>query len=182
MVHLFREALAEADVAEAIELSRDLRVGRRDLDAFDAEVRMPRAQGHRHAALAAAGVEHAPRTHAVDLALQLLELGIARASIDQLARLAADEHADPLLEELQAHPPAQPAILLLLRGDVRLAGVQVREPRANARRQLGVPRIGMARLRGLDDLERAVDVLAIELETRGLDDGVDVVRIHVGLS
>src|SRR5580765_4698939 len=76
---------------------------------------MPCAQRHRHAALAAAGIEHAPGTHALDLALQLLEFGIARAPIDQLARLAADQHADPLLEELQAHPPAQPAILLLLR-------------------------------------------------------------------
>ncbi len=143
---------------------------------------MPCAQRHRHAALAAAGVEHAPGTHALDLALQLLEFGIARAPIDQLARLAADQHADPLLEELQAHPPAQPAILLLLRGHVRLARIQVREPGANARRQLGVSRVGVARLRGLDDLERAIDVLAVELEARGLDDGVDVVRIHVELS
>src|SRR5262249_15767085 len=74
--------------------------------------------------------------------------------------------------------PAQPAMLLLLRGHVRLARREVREPGTNARGQLGVLRIGMTGLRGLDDLERAVDVLAIELETRGLDDGVDVVRVH----
>ena len=51
-----------------------------------------------------------------------------------------------------------------------------------AGRQLGIPRIGTRRLRGLDDLERAVDILAIELEAGRLDDGVDVVRIHVSLS
>jgi hypothetical protein len=39
----------------------------------------------------------------------------------------------------------------------------VREPRADARRELRVARIGMLRSRGLDDLERAVDVLAVEL-------------------
>ena len=56
------------------------------------------------------------------------------------------------------------------------------EPGPNAGRQLGIPRVGTRRLRGLDDLERAVDILAIELEAGRLDDGVDVVRIHVSLS
>src|SRR5262245_22574984 len=163
-MHLLREALPEADVREAIELTGDLRVGRRDLDAFDAEIRMARAQRHGHAALAAAGVEHAPRTHAIHLALELLELGVARTPPDELLRLPADEHADALLEELEPHPPPQSAILLLLRGHVGLARLQVREPGANARRQLGVAGLGMRHLRGLDDLERAVDVLAIELE------------------
>jgi hypothetical protein len=40
----------------------------------------------------------------------------------------------------------------------------------------------MLGLRGLDNLERAVDVLAIELEANRLDDGVDVARIHLPLS
>src|ERR1700752_3566157 len=102
---------------------------------------------HGHAALAAAGVEHASRPHAVDLALELLEFGIARAALDQLLRLAPDEHADPLLEELEPHAPAQPAVLLLLRGHVPVARIQMREPRADTRGQLGVARIGMLRPR-----------------------------------
>src|SRR4029450_3791789 len=118
---LFGESLPEGDVAEAVQLSGDLRVGRRDLDALDSQIRMARPDRHRPAALAAAGVEHASRPHAVDFPLQLLELGVAGAPVDELLRLAADEHADALFEELEPHPPAQPAILLLLRGHVRLA-------------------------------------------------------------
>src|SRR5262249_9700264 len=181
-MHLLREAVPEADVREAVELARDLRVGGRDLDALDPDIGMARAQRHGHAALAAAGVEHAPRTHAVHLALELLELGVAPAPIDELLRLSADEHADALLEELEPAPPAQAALLLFPRRHVGLARLEVSEPGKNARRQLRVPGIGMRRLRGLDDLERAVDVLAIELEAGRLGDRVDVVRIHVTLS
>ena len=139
---------------------------------------MPRAQRHRDAALAAAGVEHAPRPQRGDLPLQLLELRVSRPALDQLARLASDEHADPLLEELQPRLPAQAAVLLLLRVDERLARLQVRQPGADARRLLRVARVGIRRLGSLDDLERAVDVLAIELEPDRLNDGVDVARIH----
>ena len=122
------------------------------------------------------------RVDALDFPFQLLELGVARAPLDQLARLATDEHADPLLEELESHAPAQPTILLLLRGHVRFARFQVSEPRPDSRGQLGIVRIGVFRARRLDDLERAVNVLAIELEADRLDDGVDVTRIHVRLS
>src|SRR5207249_6729988 len=94
-------ARAEVDDLESVELPRDPDVRRRHLDALDAHVGVAGAQRHRHAPLAASGVERAPRPHAGDLALELLEFGITPASPDHLARLPAEEDPDPPLEELQ---------------------------------------------------------------------------------
>jgi hypothetical protein len=107
---------------------------------------------------------------------------VARAPLDELARLAPDEHAKPLFQELQPRLPAEARVLRLLRLHVGFARFEMGEPRTDARRLLGIARIGMGRVRGLDDLERAVDVLAIELEANRLDDGVDIAGIHEPLS
>src|SRR5262245_5759029 len=53
----------------------------------------------------------------------------------------------------------------------------MREPRADARGLGGVARIGMGVLSGLHHLERAVDVLAVELEADGLDDRLGIPRV-----
>ena len=178
VVHLLGEALAKADVRKPVELPRDPDVRRRDLDALHAYVGMAGAQRHRDAPLAAPGVEHAPRAHAGDLALELAELGVAPAPLDHFARLPAEEDADPPLEELQPDLPAEPLVLRLLGRDVRLAALEVREPRPDPRRLLGVAEVGMDGVRALGQLESGVDVLPIELEADRLDDGVDVVRVH----
>src|SRR5215467_2939842 len=108
------------------------------------------------------------------LALELLELRIAAAPLDHLAGLLAGEHAQLLLQELETHLPAQAPVLLLLRGHVGLAALQVAEPGADARGLLDVAGMRALGLGGLQDVERAVDVLAEELEAHGLDHAVHV--------
>src|SRR5262252_10435262 len=125
---------------------------------------MPRAQGHSHPALAATRIQHALRLDRRHLALELLELRIAAASLDHLAGLLAGEHAQLLLQELESHFPAQPPVLLLLRGHVGLAALQVAEPGTDARGLLDVTGMRALGLGGLQDVERAVNVLAEELE------------------
>jgi hypothetical protein len=135
---------------------------------------MAGAQGHGHPTLAASRVEHPARPHRLHLALELLELRVATAPLDHLARLLPREHAQALLEELEPHLPAQALVLLLLRRHIGLAALQVPEPRANARHLLRVARLGSRGIRGLQDLQRPVDVLAIQLESHGLDHAVHV--------
>ena len=145
---LLGQALAEGRRLPAVELPGDPDVREGNLDAVHRELRVARAEGHRHAALAAAGVEHASRLHGLDLALELLELRVAAAPLDHLAGLLPGQHADPLLQELEPCLPAQPLVLLLLGKDVGLAALQVAEPRADTRRLLGVTRIGARGVRG----------------------------------
>jgi hypothetical protein len=68
-------------------------------------------------------------------------------------------------------------VLLVLGADVGLAARQVREPRADAGGLLGVARIRVRGVGGLDHLEGAVDVLAVELEAHRLQDRVVVLRV-----
>src|SRR5437867_13267963 len=89
-------------------------------------------------------------------ALPILELGIAPASPDHLARLSTEEDPDPPLEELQPDLPAEPLVLRLLGRDVGLAALEVREPRSDPRRLLGVAGIGMDGVSALGQLEGAV--------------------------
>ena len=127
-VHLFGQALAEGHVRVAVELAGDRHVGGGDLHALHGRGRIAGGDGHGHRALAAAGVQHAGGIHGGDLALQLLELGIAPAALHHLARLASERHADALLEQLEPGAPAQAAVLRLLGADVGVAAVQMREP------------------------------------------------------
>src|SRR5207249_8504565 len=125
-------------------------------------------------ALAAARVQRALRLVRLPRALALLELRVAPAALDHLPRLLSREHAQALLDELEPHLPPEALVLLLLGGDVGLAACEVAQPRADARGQLRVAGVGATGLRGLEHLEPAVDVLAIELEAHGLDHPVDV--------
>src|SRR5204862_4652892 len=137
-VDLFGEALAEGDVCEPVEAERDPDVRRRNLDALHAHIGVAGAQRHRDASFAAAGIEDAPRAYVGHLALERPELGVARATLDHLARLLAEEDADSPLEKLQPDPPPEPLVLRLLGRDVRLPALQVGEPRPDPRRLLGV--------------------------------------------
>ena len=157
-----------------VELLGDLDVGEGHLDAVDGQLRVPGAEGHGHAPLAAARVEHAARLDGLHLALELLELRIAAAPLDHLAGLLPREHAEPLLEQLESRLPAQPLVLLLLRGDIGFSALEVSEPRANAGTLLGVAGIGARGIRRFQDLQRAVDVLAVELEAHRLDHAVHI--------
>src|SRR5215813_2682224 len=109
---LFRQALTKCRGRPAIEPPGDLHVRRRDLDAVHGELRVPRTERHGHPAFAATCIEHALWLDRRHLALELLELRIAAAPLDHLARLPAREHAQLLLQELEPHLPAQSPILL----------------------------------------------------------------------
>src|SRR5262249_6536653 len=128
--------------------------------------------------------EHAPRRDRGDLTLERHELRVTTAPLHHLARLAPEQDSDAPFEQLEACAPAQSTILRFLRGEVRLAAVEVAQPAMDFRGLLGVSRIGMRGVCGLHQLERAADVLAEELQTHRLQRGVDVPRIggltHVG--
>src|SRR5215467_2939843 len=113
-------------------------------------------------------------------AVKLLELRIAAAPLDHLAGLLAGEHAQLLLQELETHLPAQAPVLLLLRGHVGLAAGQMAQPGSDARGLLHVARMRAGGLGGIQDLEGAVDVLAVELEAHRLDHAVHVSGIERG--
>src|SRR3989442_3672240 len=99
-------------------------------------------------------------------------------SPDLLGGLRAGGDPDPPLEELQPAPPAEPPVLRLLGRDIGFAALEVREPRPDPRRLLGVAGVGMGGVSALGQLEGAVDVLPIELEADRLEDRVDVPRVH----
>src|SRR5882724_5476261 len=177
-VHFLGEALAEGGRRPPVELLGDLDVGEGHLDAVDGQLRVPGAERHGHPPLATARVEHAARLDGLHLALELLELRVTATPLDHLARLLPREHTEPLLEQLEPHFPAQALVLLLLRGDIRLAAFQMPEPRADARALLGVAGLGARGMRRLQDLERAVDVFAVELESHRLDHAVHIAGIE----
>src|SRR5262249_14831500 len=100
-------------------------------------------------------------------------------ALDHLPRPPAQERPQAPLQELEPEAAAESPVLAILRVDISLAALEVREPRADPRGLLRVAGMRMGGVCRLHHLERAPDVLAVQLEAHDLEERLGIARVRV---